>query len=137
MEATAYFFPGALREPEIIIVAMSELAAQTEFRKISGRVLKPKKAHTVIIATPELQEMLRTMEMGETPRRRYEVIDSWEFPLLHHYNGGTDTSENAQQWDVEARFLNELYPHLHLEDGEDLRQRIITEMDRWERKYES
>ena len=36
--------------------------------------------------------------------------------------------------DVEARFLNDMYPWLRLEDGEDLRNRLLDEIERYERE---
>lgn len=37
--------------------------------------------------------------------------------------------------DVAARTLNDEFPWLHLEDGEDLRNRLLDEIDRYERNH--
>lgn len=38
--------------------------------------------------------------------------------------------------DVEAQSLNNVYPWLNLQDGEDLRSRLLEEIDRYEREYQ-
>lgn len=136
MEATAYYFPNASRQPAIIIVATNEFAAMAEFEKISGRIWEPMKTHQVIIATTDLMDVLRVQQVGNTPKRPYEAVNELEFPLLAYFGGGAlDTSETAMRWDIEAKTIQEHMPYLRIEDGEDLRQQLITEMDRWERKY--
>ena len=137
MTPQAFYFPGPVREPEIIVIALNECAAKVEFEKISGKIVTPKKRHAVILACASAEEILRVMEKGDTPKRKYESVDPDEFPLLSYFGGNPpDIDDHCCNWDTEACFINDALSWLHLEDGEDLRQRIDAEMRRWERKYE-
>lgn len=177
-DPAAYYFAGPLREAEIVIVANTELEAKAEFRRIAGKVVSPKKARPVIIASPDIVELMNVELIGDTPRTRYGAVDEGDFPLLSHFGiggirpdwvidrrtgevclsgeykslpktlldlQGKPTVAEVQaaggritgmKWDLEAQVLQEQMPWLGLEDGESLRQDLLQECDRWERRYE-
>lgn len=177
-DPAAYYFAGPLREAEIVIVANTELEAKAEFRRIAGKVIPPKKTRPVIIASPDIAELLSVELAGETPRSRYGVVNEEEFPLLSRYGAGSirpdwvldhrtgkvrmageyesfpkvlldlenkpTASDVAAaggriagtKWDLEAQSLQEKMLWLGIEDGEALRERLLAECDRWERRYE-
>jgi hypothetical protein len=76
-EPFAFYFAGPLREPEIVIVANTELEAKSEFRRIAGKVAPPRRTHSVVIASPDIQELMDTELCG--------VHGEEEFPLLSHF----------------------------------------------------
>jgi hypothetical protein len=178
-EPSAYYFAGPLREPEIVIVAHTELEAKVAFKRISGRIIAPRKSHEVIIASADLAELRSAALKGNTPKGRYVVEDDGEFPLLAHFGVGnidpewvldglsgkvrmSGESESipiallclhnkptaaeleraggripGTNWDLEVATVQEVMPWLGLEDGEDLRCRLLDECTRWERRFDS
>lgn len=175
-EPTAYYFAGPLREPEIVIVANTEVEAKAEFRRIAGKVVPPKKCRPVIIASPDIQELMDVELRGDNPKAQYAGVNEYEFPLLSHFDkvppdwiidpatgkvepagefrslpkslldlGNKPTADEVRlaggrvtgiEWDIEVALLNERFPWLQLEDGEGLRQRLLEECTRWERRYD-
>lgn len=175
-DPAAYYFAGPVREAEIVIVANTELEAKAEFKRIAGKVVSPKKARPVIVASPDILEMMNVELIGDTPRTRYGVVDEGDFPLLSHFGIGSIGPDwvidrrtgrvclageyeslpkslldlqnkptvaeveaaggriTGMKWDLEAQALQEQMPWL--EDGESLRQSLLQECDRWERRYE-
>jgi hypothetical protein len=133
----AYFFAGGLREPEVIIIATNPLTAKAEFFRLSGKVKEPRRERSVLIAEPDVVTEQRVEELGETPTRMYQVNDENEFPLLFYFGGDIPDVDNDEPalWDTLVLHVNEGVPWLFLEDGNDLRQKLIAEMNRWERKY--
>lgn len=177
-EPKAFYFAGPLREPEVVIVANDEIEAKAEFKKLAGKVTSPRKAHSVIIASPDIRDMLEIRHTGDTPKAPYEATNEDEFPLLSFFGRRSitptwvidrrsgkvaisgeyqslprellDLSEKPSAaeivaaggkiespLDVNVAVINERMPWLHLEDGEDLRERLIAECELWERRYGS
>ena len=84
-EPKAFFFPGPLRQPEVIVVANDELEAKTEFRKLAGKTVTPRRVAPILIASPDVQDMLRVQIEGDTPKGIFQTANEVEFPLLSFY----------------------------------------------------
>ncbi len=112
-EPSAYYFAGPLREAETIIVANSELEAKAEFKRISGKVVPPRRSRPVIIASPDIRELMEVEISGDTPRTRYGVVEELEFPLLSRYGPGSirpDWTIDRQTGDVRVTGEYESFP---------------------------
>lgn len=139
MESKAYFFPSPLRQPHTIVIAENEMQAKVEYRRISGKVADPLKVRQVIFAGEADDNEIAEVELaGNTPARKYQVFDELEFPILSYYGGELPdvNDDDPAQWDMRAVLVNEAFPWLNLTDGSELRDRLIDEMNRWEKKYQ-
>lgn len=56
-------------------------------------------------------------------------------PSLEEVQAAGGKVNNGGGLDVQAEMLNDTYPWLNLQDGEDLRMRLLSEVDRYEREY--
>ena len=61
-------------------------------------------------------------------------LDQSEKPSLDQVFSAGGRLNVGGNLDLQAEFLNEVQPWLRIEDGEDLRNRLLDEIDRYERK---